>query len=165
MELAHILAPGSVAWNLGARSKKAVLEALAGLCAAPGGAVTAREVFQGLLARERLGSTALGCGIAIPHGRMERCDEPRAAFLRTAEPVDFDAADDRPVDLFFALLVPTDCQDEHLRILAQLAEMFSDEAFVARLRASSGAAEAYAVLTSWSPPMERMTKRDEGRTT
>ncbi len=152
MEIAQILAPGSVAWNAATRSKKAVLEALAGLIAGPPGIVTASDVFQGLLARERLGSTALGRGIAIPHGRMERCERPRAAFLRAASPVAFDAADDLPVDLFFALLVPAECQDEHLRILAHLAEMFSDEDFVARLRASSGPAEAYQSLTAWSRP-------------
>ncbi|MGH8577068.1 MAG: PTS sugar transporter subunit IIA [Gammaproteobacteria bacterium] len=151
MELAEILAPSRVAWNAGTRSKKAVLEALAGLIAGDGGGATAGEVFQALLARERLGSTALGRGIAIPHGRMERCEGPRAAFLHAAQAVDFDAADNEPVDLFFALLVPAECQDHHLRILAHLAEMFSDGDLVARLRASSGPAEAYATLTGWSP--------------
>jgi nitrogen PTS system EIIA component len=151
VELAEILAPSRVAWNAGARSKKAVLEALAGLIAGDGSGATAGEVFQGLLARERLGSTALGRGIAIPHGRMECCEGPRAAFLHTAKAVDFDAADNQPVDLFFALLVPAECQDHHLRILAHLAEMFSDRDLVTRLRASSGPAEAYAILTGSSP--------------
>ncbi len=151
MEIAEILAPSRVAWNAGQRSKKAVLEALAGLIAGDGGGVAAGEVFQGLLARERLGSTALGRGIAIPHGRMECCEGPRAAFLHAAKGVDFDAADNEPVDLFFALLVPAECREPHLRILAHLAEMFSDPDLVARLRASSGPEEAYTILTGWSP--------------
>lgn len=152
MEIAEILARKSVAWNAGARSRKAVLEALAGLIAGAGDAVEVDEVFHALLARERLGSTALGHGIAIPHGRMARGDGPRGAFLHVARPVAFDAADDQPVDLFFALAVPADCQDEHLRLLARLAEMFSDAGFVARLRASQGPQEAYRLLTGWSPP-------------
>jgi PTS system nitrogen regulatory IIA component len=100
-----------------------------------------------LLERERLGSTGLGRGVAIPHGRLEDCDRAIGAFLFLEKPVDFDAIDSQPVDLIFALLVPQECNDEHLMILAQLAEKFSNEAFVAELRNQASASEIHKMLT------------------
>jgi PTS system nitrogen regulatory IIA component len=131
------------------RSKKAVLEMLANLLAQGDENQTSMEVFNSLIARERLGSTGLGHGMAIPHGRVECGERIRGAFVCTQEAIDFDAVDNKPVDLFFALLAPNNATDEHLKLLAQLAEMFSNEEFVRRLRGCGTAEESYRLLTTY----------------
>lgn len=134
-----------------ARSKKAILEVLAHLIASPASELGSAEVFNSLLSRERLGSTGLGHGVAIPHGRINHGSRTYGAFARTEEGIDFDALDNQPVDLFFSLLVPDKATDQHLQILAQLAEMFSDDEFLARLRASRSHDELFELLTTWTP--------------
>jgi len=114
----------------GASSKKRVLEEVAELFATSVPELTpekAREkVFNKLLERERLGSTGLGQGIALPHARMKGISEARGALLRLKSGIDFDAIDGQPVDLVFALLVPEQATDQHLQLLAMLAARFSD---------------------------------------
>lgn len=132
-----------------ALSKKRILEQAARLLAANAEEPPSEQIFERLLERERLGSTGLAGGVALPHARMPGIAESRGAFLRLAEPVPFDALDGAPVDLVFALLVPEDATDEHLQLLARLAGMFSDSALRDRLR-EADAEEAIAILTGQS---------------
>lgn len=113
--------------------------------------VPASEVFESLFSREKLGSTALGYGIAIPHGRIKHLNETACAFLRLKTPIDFDAPDGEPVDLVCILLAPAAATDVHLQILGELAAMFSDEAFRADLRAAPDAATLHRLITEWTP--------------
>lgn len=113
--------------------------------------VDAQEVFESLFSREKLGSTALGYGIAIPHGRIKQLGETACAFARLKTPIDFDAPDNQPVDLVFVLLAPAAATDVHLQILGELAAMFSDEDFRARLRAAPDAPALHRLLTEWTP--------------
>ncbi len=129
-------------------SKKAVLEHLSEMIGADCAELTDMDIFEGLLARERLGSTGLGNGIAIPHGRMTGISHTKGAFLKIQESVDFDAVDNKPVEMFFALLVPEESTDEHLKILSQLAEMFSDENFLDRLRDENDPEIIFSMLTT-----------------
>jgi len=132
-----------------AASKKRVLEQAARLLAAHNEEPSAEQIFERLLERERLGSTGLAGGVALPHARMPGIQETRGAFLRLAEPVEFDALDGNPVDLVFALLVPEEATEEHLKLLAQLATMFNQEELREQLRVAE-AEEALAVLTGQS---------------
>jgi nitrogen PTS system EIIA component len=151
MQVFDILTRERVVCGIKARSKKAILEVLANLIASPASELASAEVFNSLLSRERLGSTGLGHGVAIPHGRINHGSRTYGAFARTEEGIDFDALDNQPVDLFFSLLVPDKATDQHLQILAQLAEMFSDDEFLARLRASRSHDELFELLTTWTP--------------
>jgi len=131
-------------------SKKRLFEQAAQLVQTSQG-VSASEVFESLFSREKLGSTALGYGIAIPHGRIKHLNETACAFLRLKTPIDFDAPDSQPVDLVFVLLAPATATDVHLQILGELAAMFSDEAFRTLLRAAPDAATLHALITEWTP--------------
>ncbi len=130
------------------QSKKAVLEHLSEMLGSDCAELTNMEIFEGLLARERLGSTGLGKGVAIPHGRMAGISTTKGAFLKLQEGVDFDAVDNKPVDMFFALLVPEESTDEHLQILSRLAEMFSDDGFLERLRNQNDSETIFNMLTT-----------------
>ena len=101
------------------------------------------------MSREKLGSTGLGRGVAIPHGRIAALEQPVCAFIRLEDAVEFDATDGQPVDLAFALLVPEESTEEHLQLLSQLAEMFSDEEFRAQLRATKDSQAIYNLLSTW----------------
>ena len=147
MEIEDILAPGRVAIDVPANSKKAVLEILSGLLSAEIPRLGDHAIFDSLLARERLGSTCLGHGVAIPHSRLPQHDRALGAFARITGRIDFDAADNLPVDLFFALTVPNQATEDHLQILAKLAEMFSDPALLEAIRASDSTREIYKLLT------------------
>ena len=143
MPFLDLLPAERVRTDLAATGKAELIEQLAGLLAGGGDPAIAREA---LAARERLGSTGLGHGVAIPHGRSAKVDEACAAFVRLAAPVDFGADDGRPVDLVAALLVPAHFTDQHLKLLAELAELFSDTAITADLRAAPDAAALRDVL-------------------
>jgi len=146
MRIVDILTQTRVAINVNAASKKAVLEELARLVASDTPELTPAQAFDGLVFRERLGSTGLGNGIAIPHGRIAHLTATVGAFLRTESAIDFDAIDGNPVDLFFALFVPHEATEEHLAMLAGLAEAFSDEKLVAKLRVSSTTQDIHSML-------------------
>lgn len=147
MQISDILAAERVAGNLSLSSKKTALEVLADLLASASLRLSREEVFDCLLSRERLGDTGLGNGIALPHGRMKNAHFTVAAFIKLERGVDYDAADQQPVDLLFALLVPEESTDEHLQILARLAEMFSKQEFLDRLRREDSEAALYELLT------------------
>jgi len=132
-----------------ASSKKRVLEQAAQLLVPTGGEPAAEQIFERLLERERLGSTGLAGGVALPHARMPGIDTSHGAFLCLNEAVEFDALDGQPVDLVFALLVPENATEEHLQLLGQLATMFNEAELRERLRGAE-AEQAFAILTGKS---------------
>ena len=134
MMIQDILTSERTLLGVPATSKKKVLELVAEQVSEYVPTVNATELFDALIARERLGTTGLGKGVAIPHCRLKSCIEPIGLFFRMEQPVDFDAVDRLPVDLIFALIVPDGDQQEHLNLLKALAERFSDELFVQTLR-------------------------------
>lgn len=126
-------------------SKKRLLDQIAQLAAASCGGLKEQEVFDALVAREKLGSTGIGEGIAIPHCRLGHCDAPVGLLLKLREPVDFDAVDGRPVDLVFVLLVPEQNPEQHLKTLSHLANLFNDDDYRKELRRAVGNHELYRV--------------------
>ena len=144
-----ILQPGGISVADPASSKKRVLEQAARLLEGNLEEPGAEPIFERLLERERLGSTGLAGGVALPHARMPGIDACRGAFLSLAEPVEFDALDGQPVDLVFALLVPEDANEEHLQLLAELASMFNEADLRDQLRAADSE-EVMTILTGHS---------------
>lgn len=149
MHLIDLLAPPRVIAGASVTSKKRLLELLSGLLSESAGADIERRVFDSLCGREKLGSTGLGHGVAIPHGRTSALPAAAGAFVRLSEPIDFGALDGKPVDLVFALAVPEHFNNQHLLLLSQLAEMFSDAAFCQRLRAAPDSMALFALLSDW----------------
>ncbi len=150
MQLSDILAPQRVRAGAQASSKKRALELLSQLLS-EATATPAQEIFESLNARERLGSTALGYGVALPHGRMKKITATCGAFVQLVQGVDFDAADHRPVDLLFAIVVPEQCTEEHLELVAQIAELFSNEATRNCLRQAKDTDQLLEELMHWNP--------------
>lgn len=132
--------------NVEIASKKRLLEVLGGLLASADPGLHPEGVFEHLLERERLGSTGLGYGVALPHARMKEVTEALGAFIRLREGVDFDAVDNEPVDLVFGLLVPESANETHLQLLSDLASMFSDPAFRQDLRGVSSSGQMLALI-------------------
>ncbi len=149
MQVTDLLTPDRIRLNAHAVSKKRLLETISKLMVEEESDLSPREVFESLVARERLGSTGLGHGVAIPHGRLKHGDKARAVFIRLMKPIDYDAVDDQPVDLLFALTVPENCNDHHLKLLAKIAELFSDDEFCRRLRQADDSNQLHAVLSDW----------------
>lgn len=147
-QIAKLLPPESVVVGLDASSKKRVFEQ-AGLLFENNQGIGRSQVYDALFAREKLGSTGLGQGIAIPHGRIKGLKDAKGAFLRLAAPVQFDAPDGKPVDLLFVLLVPEAATEHHLQLLSELAQMFSDRAFREQLSAAADAAAIHALFAQW----------------
>jgi len=131
-------------------SKKRVLEQAAHLLNPQSSIEQTEAIFERLLERERLGSTGLAGGVALPHARMPGIDSTRGAFIRLASPIDFDSLDDQPTDLIFALLVPEEATDEHLKILAELARLFHEESVRDQLRQASEIQQILNLLTKQS---------------
>ena len=126
MQIDHLLSQDRIAFGQKATSKKRVLEAAAHLLADANTGLDATAIFESLIGRERLGSTGLGHGIALPHGRMPYRGQPIGAFITLRKAIDFDALDGNPVNQIFALIIPEDSTEEHLQILAGLAQLFND---------------------------------------
>jgi len=145
MEIADIVAPEHVLSSLKVQSKKQALQELANHAARATG-LPAREVFNTLLQRERLGSTGVGHGIAIPHGKLEGVDRIHGLFARLGTPIDFEAVDDEPVDLIFLLIAPVGAGADHLKALSRVSRLLRDPATVAKLRSSRDAAALYSIL-------------------
>ncbi len=149
MSLIPTLLPlSNVVIDLDASSKKRVFEQ-AGLLFENNQGIARSTVFDSLFARERLGSTGLGQGIAIPHGRIKGLKEAAGAFLRLAAPVQFDAPDGRPVNLLFVLLVPEQANETHLQLLSELAQMFSDRTFREALIDAPDAEHIHEMFVNW----------------
>ena len=145
IDLSDLVRPEAVAEGTAVASKKALFQQLAALAAAYG--IDAKAAADALGAREKLGSTGFGGGIAIPHARVEGIDAIHGVFIRLAKPIDFDAVDDDPVDLVFALFSPTDAGATHLKALARVSRLLRDAAFVAKLRGAGSKDALYFLLT------------------
>ena len=141
MPLSDLVAPNAVYPPLRVNSKKQALQELAERAAELTGR-SEREIFETLLQRERLGSTGVGNGIAIPHGKMAKMDRLFGLFARLEKPIDFEALDGEPVDLIFLLLAPESAGADHLKALARIARLLRDPDIAQRLRASRDAAGA-----------------------
>jgi len=149
VKLSELLSAERVNAALQATSKKKSLEEIANLLVKGETQMTSSEVFTSLTSREKLGSTGLGHGVAIPHGRVGGIDQSVGAFVRLKQPVDYDAHDGHPVDMMFGLLVPKSATDQHLKHLAAIAAMFADEAFCRKLREAPDDKALTALLTSY----------------
>jgi nitrogen PTS system EIIA component len=146
VEIADLLpGPDAVLASVKASGKKALLADLASRAAAMMG-LDERKLFDRLLERERLGSTGIGGGIAIPHGRMSTLSAPRGLFARLVNPIDFDSIDDRPVDIVFLLVAPEGAGADHLKALARVSRLLRDRNLVDKLRATESADALYALL-------------------
>lgn len=134
MNVASLLTNKRIVCGAQVSSKKRALELVSQLMADTQDHVKKNEIFDSLVARERLGTTGLGHGVALPHGRLANVPQAMGALLTLAQGIDFDAVDSEPVDVVFALVVPQGATDEHLQLLGQLAEMLRDPSVRARLR-------------------------------
>lgn len=141
--LTEILTPGRTVCHAPGVSKKRLFETIAHIISEDQPSLSYDEVFAQLIAREKLGSTGLGQGIAIPHCRMDACPKPLGTLLTLDQPIDFDAPDEQPVDLLFVLLVPGEADQQHLDILANVARLFSQEGFCSKLRAATDQRQLY----------------------
>lgn len=148
--LSKLLPVANVILNLDVSSKKRVFEHV-GLLFENALGVGRAPVFDALFARERLGSTGLGHGIAIPHGRIKGLREAAGAFVRTEAPIPFEAPDGNPVQLIFVLLVPEKATDLHLQILSELAQMFSDKEMRAQLATLRDPQDVQRLISEWEP--------------
>lgn len=146
MELADLVEKGAILPALKAGSKKQLFQDIANRAAEVYG-VNAREVIAGLLAREQLGSTAMGDGVAIPHARLEGLTQIVGVFARLEKPVDFDAMDGRGVDLVFTLLAPEHAGADHLRALARVSRLLRSGELREKLRETSRSEALYALIT------------------
>ena len=142
-----LLPESHILLDFDASNKKRVFERAGELFEASCG-VSHTLVFESLLSREKLGSTGLGHGVAIPHGRIKGLQEASGAFLRLAEPIEFDAPDGRPVSQLFVLLVPEQATETHLQILSELATGFANKAFREKLAAAPDAASVLALFSA-----------------
>ncbi|MFN2333716.1 MAG: PTS sugar transporter subunit IIA [Wenzhouxiangellaceae bacterium] len=146
MHLEDLLSADRVALDQPLSSKKSLLEKAAELLALDPESAEDRDIFEGLCQRERLGSTGLGHGVAIPHCRVDQ-DSVTGALIRLRRPIDFDSPDSEKVDLFFALSVPSQCSEAHLKLLGSIAELFSHPEQREKLRRVSGYDELREVLS------------------
>jgi PTS system nitrogen regulatory IIA component len=148
--ISRLLPASNILLDLPASSKKRVFEQ-AGLLFENNQGVARAKVFDSLFARERLGSTGLGQGVAIPHGRIKGLKEAVAAFVRVADPIPFDAPDGQPVAVMIFLLVPEQASQAHLDLLSELAQMLSDKSFRQSLLQAPTTEDVHAALTAWEP--------------
>jgi len=148
--VAKLLPPANVLLDLPVSSKKRLFEQV-GLLFENNHGIARSLVFDSLFARERLGSTGLGQGVAIPHGRIKGLKDALGAFVRLAQPVPFDAPDGKAVNLLFVLLVPEQATEKHLQILSELAQMFSDRALREAMTAAPDAGALHQLIAAWQP--------------
>jgi len=141
-----LITPQAILANLKAGSKKQALQELARKAAELTGQHE-RAIFDVLLERERLGTTGVGHGIAIPHGKLPNLDRVHGVFARLERPIDFDAIDEQPVDLIFLLLAPDQAGADHLKALARVSRLLRDQSMCEKLRGSESADAIYALLT------------------
>ena len=145
MKITDILSPDSIVCDVQAGSKKHLLEMLSELAAKKTG-LDGRLILDSLIERERLGTTGIGRGVALPHTRLKNLKKIYCAFMKT-EPVDFESVDDKPVDLVFLLLVPEDAGADHLKALARLSRLLRDESVAKALRLAPNAKEAFVIIS------------------
>ncbi len=148
--IGKILSPENVILDNESASKKRIFERV-GLLFENSQKIARSQVFDSLFAREKLGSTGLGHGVAIPHGRIKGLRDAVTAFVKTQTPIPFDSPDGQPVNLIFILLVPDRATDLHLQLLGELAQMFSDENFREQLKNTNDPTVIHQLFTQWKP--------------
>jgi PTS system nitrogen regulatory IIA component len=146
MSLTDLLTPDAVIASLRVNGKKQALQELSDRAAVVSG-LPAREIFDSILQRERLGPTGVGDGIAIPHGKLAKCRRIFGVFARLERPIDFEALDGLPVDLIFLLIAPESAGADHLKALAAIARKLRNANFAAQLRATRDASAIYSMMT------------------
>ncbi len=150
MQLEDILTPERCFCGIEGVSKKRILTTASELIAKnTPAALDSDAIFSALMAREQLGSTGLGNGIAIPHCRVSACNKITGSLITLSEPIDFDAIDGKPVDILFVLIVPTVEHEEHIKVLAGLAELFNEEDFCYTLRHTHDSDDLYNVAITY----------------
>jgi len=149
-QIAQLLPPANILLDVDADSKSGLFDTLGALFEANHG-LARRTVVGSLVAREKLGSTGLGQGVAIPHGRIKGLADAQGAFVNLAKPIAFDAPDAKPVSQIFVLPVPEQATERHLQLLSELAQMFSDRGFREHLAAAHTPAAVHALFTDWEP--------------
>ncbi|MDH5325532.1 MAG: PTS IIA-like nitrogen regulatory protein PtsN [Gammaproteobacteria bacterium] len=149
MEIQDIITPDRVVNDLNVSSKKRALETVSEILARGSQSLASQDVCESLFAREKLGSTSIGSGVAIPHGRLKNTEQTIAAFIKLEQGIDYDAIDKQAVDLIFALLVPENSTQEHLNLLAEIAEMFSIETIREKIRQCEDADSLCHLLQNW----------------
>ncbi|MGH8531109.1 MAG: PTS sugar transporter subunit IIA [Nevskiales bacterium] len=154
MKIAELLNAERVQLRTDLRSKKRVLEDMGKLLSLGAPGLDESDIFSTLIGREKLGSTGMGFGVAIPHGRMQGLERAVGAFMKLSPGVDYESSDGTPADLIFGLLVPEQATEQHLLILRRLAEMFTDDTFCAELRAAADGAALFALLNRYAPAPE-----------
>ena len=147
MLISDLLSPERIRCDVHSSSKKRLLELISEELARNSEEFSKREIFESLCARERLGSTGLGKGVAIPHGRVRGTQHVEASFFRLRKPLPFDSVDGEPVDLLFALAVPENCNEDHLKLLSQVAELFSDPELLRDLREAENSGRMLQLLS------------------
>lgn len=147
MLLSDLLSIDRVMPDVRANSKKRLLEVISEELVRNDESLNGREIFESLCARERLGSTGLGNGVAIPHGRVSHNPTVQAVFVKLSKPLPYDSQDGKPVDLLFAMVVPENCTSEHLKLLSQVAEKFSDPDLLSKVRSATEPAEMLELLS------------------
>lgn len=145
--LSQVLSPRCIFIDVPGSSKKKVLQNISQILSEFSPELPANEVFDHLIARERLGSTGFGNGVAIPHCRLSKCGQITGAFFRLENPVDFDSIDKKPVDLVFVLLVPEEQTEIHLEVLSKIAERFSQDSTLEHLRLFKDTDSIYQEIT------------------
>ena len=146
--IAQLLPEANILLDLEATSKKRLFEQV-GQLFEEHAQIARAVVFDSLFAREKLGSTGLGQGIALPHGRIKGLERALGAFVRPRQPIPFDAPDGKPVTQVFVLLVPEHATEEHLQLLSELAEMFSERSFRDRLSTTTDAGSLHRLFSNW----------------
>ena len=149
-QIAKLLPTANILLDVDASSKSGLFDVLGALFEGNVG-LARRTVVGSLEAREKLGSTGLGQGVAIPHGRIRGLAEAQGAFVNLAKPIAFDAPDAKPVSQIFALLVPEQATEQHLQLLSELAQMFSERGFRERLAAAADSAAVHRLFAQWQP--------------
>ena len=149
MQLEDILSESRCVSNLEGVSKKRLLTTISEILSTENEQLDADDIFNALMAREQLGSTGLGNGIAIPHCRVPFCTEIIGMLITLKESIDFDAIDDKPVDLLFVLIVPEQQNDEHVKTLGQIAQLFSDKDFCFTLRSTCDSQDLYNIAITY----------------
>jgi PTS system nitrogen regulatory IIA component len=147
--LSTLLTPGRTVCKAPGVSQKRIFETAARIISDDQISLPYELVFSRLIAREKLGSTGLGKGIAIPHCRVNNCTHAMGTLITLDKPIDFDAPDSIAVDTLFVLLVPEEAQQQHLDILAEIARLFSQDNFCRQLRSAQDAATLFSTATSW----------------
>lgn len=147
MDIASILPPNCILFNQRYTSKKRILEAVTSHLCDQYSFLDSNNVFSALIARERLGSTGIGLGIAMPHCRISDCDKALGLLVTLNQAVDFDAIDNKPVDIVFVLIVPDGKEQDHLKTLATIAEVFSREEIQKAMRGAESSEALYKIIT------------------